>query len=398
MPEGLILKAEQERLEQELSSGSSEGVLILLEEQVAMPESPKALEMEEARLEGEIKQLMQSVRQTSAPIAGNQDQSVDLACSSQPSHGASAQPSAVMEYQAFTKLHGMHGGWNSEDAAEFDKVLRACSGEYDLAVQICDERLFGSSHEAVLAHARWHARERELYAKQKVAIAAWRQERRIAAIEKAAAATAADDCVAPAVAQQLHEQQHRCQQQQMQKQAATRQAVAEWRQKRASDNADKRASQQGAQQAQREQAARLKGDQMAREARCAERAEQMKARKAEAAAEAADVRAAEVQPDPDAALNVQMRNLALMERRATLLASKEAAQKARQECIVRLHHQALERLPFEASTDAARVRQPTAAAWHRRVETSNEDRAARDSGFIRHLKPRATASWRRGLC
>ena len=76
-------------------------------------------------------------------------------CSSGLTHLQSpSQPVEVREYQAFVRRHGHHGGWDPDEAADFDRILRACGGDYDMTVQICDERLVGENHEAAVAHAK----------------------------------------------------------------------------------------------------------------------------------------------------------------------------------------------------------------------------------------------------
>ena len=63
-------------------------------------------------------------------------------------------PDHVAAYQTFMEQYGQYGGWKAEDHSEFERILRACRGEYDLAVKICDEKLVGQDHDAVIAHAR----------------------------------------------------------------------------------------------------------------------------------------------------------------------------------------------------------------------------------------------------
>ena len=59
--------------------------------------------------------------------------------------------------------------------------------------------------------------------------------------------------------------------------------------------------------------------------------------------------------------------------------------------------QALAELSCQPAADAERAMRLTAAARHRQAEVQDEERAARESEFIRHLRGRAVPSWRRSL-
>lgn len=64
------------------------------------------------------------------------------------------QPDAVKRFEQFMLEHGERGGWTAEEHSEFEGILRACDGDYDIAIQICDQQMLGPDHNAIVAHAR----------------------------------------------------------------------------------------------------------------------------------------------------------------------------------------------------------------------------------------------------
>lgn len=80
-----------------------------------------------------------------------------------PPHSKSDLPPEVQECDAFLQRHGPTGGWEPEDHAEFERILKACRGVYSHAVQIsCEELGLLHSREDIIRHARCACGEKGL--------------------------------------------------------------------------------------------------------------------------------------------------------------------------------------------------------------------------------------------
>lgn len=80
-----------------------------------------------------------------------------------PPHSQSDLPPEVQECDAFLQRHGPTGGWDPEDHAEFERILKACRGVYSHAVQIsCEELGLLHSREDIIRHARCACGEKGL--------------------------------------------------------------------------------------------------------------------------------------------------------------------------------------------------------------------------------------------
>ena len=336
------------------------------------------------------------------------------------------------------------GGWHPDDHAEFERLLRACHGSYAHCVQLAAAEL-GLLHgqEEVARHARcavvaagccpqssyvregstcawdsnaclgsavtntachalphphcphpsWHEELQRLQLAKRMAVQRWRAQRQAdqaAALERQQAEAAAQREAAEragAAAARQAAAQHKEQQ---------RAAVQEWRAAR-----EQQAAQASAQQEAQERE-RLRQEQLARQARQQENRLQLQQRRqlkqeqaalaGEPSAEATCSSSAAV--DPAVRQRLRERNAQLLARRSQQVQARGAAAAAaaeRAEALARAA--AAQGAGAWAERDPARLLQPTSAAALRQLAALSEERAPRDSGFIRHVSRRATPSW-----
>ena len=60
----------------------------------------------------------------------------------------------VLAFEAFAAEHGTTGGWHQDDYEAFERVLKACKGDYSLTVLECCDHLPTKNRSEVIAHAR----------------------------------------------------------------------------------------------------------------------------------------------------------------------------------------------------------------------------------------------------
>ena len=61
----------------------------------------------------------------------------------------------VEVYDDFHELHGPTGGWHPDDHAEFERILKACRGDYSHATLMCYDQMVGFKRADIIAHARY---------------------------------------------------------------------------------------------------------------------------------------------------------------------------------------------------------------------------------------------------
>ena len=60
----------------------------------------------------------------------------------------------VEAFDAFHEHHGPTGGWHVEDHAEFERILKACKGDYSHATLLCYDEMIGFKRADIIAHVR----------------------------------------------------------------------------------------------------------------------------------------------------------------------------------------------------------------------------------------------------
>ena len=239
---------------------------------------------------------------------------------------------------------------------------------------------------------RWHEELQRLQLAKRLAVQRWRLQRqadRAAALERQAAEAAAarEAQEAAGVAARLQQEQQEREQQ--------RAAVAEWKRARqaAAEEEQRQREAEEREQRWREAAARQQRQQENRQA-----LEQRQQQKQEAAAQRppcseSSAGSAGSLLDPAARQRLQERNAQLLQRRAAAVAARGAAAAAQAERVEALQRRASEQFAGAAERDPGRLLQPTSAAAMRQLAALSEERAARDSGYIRHLPRRAVPAW-----
>lgn len=97
--------------------------------------------------------------------------------------------------------------------------------------------------------------------------------------------------------------------------------------------------------------------------------------------------------DPATRQRLRQRNEELLGRRAAAARRRSDAAAEHAERVARLAQRASEQWTDVAKRDPSRLLQATSAAALRHLAGQAEERAPRDSGFIRHLPRRATPTW-----
>ena len=62
--------------------------------------------------------------------------------------------SEVETFDAFHEQHGTTGGWHVDDHTEFERILKACKGDYSHATLLCYDEMIGFKRADIIAHAR----------------------------------------------------------------------------------------------------------------------------------------------------------------------------------------------------------------------------------------------------
>ena len=63
----------------------------------------------------------------------------------------------VEAFEGFHERHGSTGGWHPDDHSEFERILKACRGDYSHATLMCYDHMIGFKRADIIAHARWAA-------------------------------------------------------------------------------------------------------------------------------------------------------------------------------------------------------------------------------------------------
>lgn len=72
-------------------------------------------------------------------------------------HAAQSDGGLLPEVEAFDDFHAQHGptgGWHPDDHAEFERILKACKGDYSHATLMCYDEMIGFKRADIIAHAR----------------------------------------------------------------------------------------------------------------------------------------------------------------------------------------------------------------------------------------------------
>jgi hypothetical protein len=290
------------------------------------------------------------------------------------------------------------GGWHPDDHAEFERILRSCRGNYARCVRLCSEELgLLQSEESIERHARWHQQLQQLQAARRLAVQRWRTQRRAgqAALleqrhqQENQEANEREDGEPSKSRQQAQEDERRRQ----------RQALADWRRSRQEQQAqEQRRKVQRERECKRQEAEALQRRQQENRLLLQQRQAEEDAKRACACSapsleSSGSSLASPAAPDPAAQQRLQQRTQQLLQRRAerAALRSEQAAQQAAR--MAALQRRASEQFAGAAERDPSRLLQPTAAASMRQLHSASEERAPRDSGFIRHAPRLATPAW-----
>ena len=60
----------------------------------------------------------------------------------------------VEAFDDFHEQHGPTGGWHPDDHSEFERILKACKGDYSHATLMCYDQMIGFKRADIIAHAR----------------------------------------------------------------------------------------------------------------------------------------------------------------------------------------------------------------------------------------------------
>lgn len=118
--------------------------------------------------------LVSASRQRSPGARGSGAAPASLDAALGPDRGLAPE---VLDFERFVASHGETGGWEAEDNREFEKVVKACRGDYLAAIEVVCERMIGYTRSDVVAHARWHMDYCDLLLRKRTALARWRVER-----------------------------------------------------------------------------------------------------------------------------------------------------------------------------------------------------------------------------
>ncbi len=68
-------------------------------------------------------------------------------------HGGGLLPE-VEAFEDFHEQHGPTGGWSPDDHSEFERILKACKGDYSHATLMCYDQMIGFKRADIITHAR----------------------------------------------------------------------------------------------------------------------------------------------------------------------------------------------------------------------------------------------------
>ena len=57
-------------------------------------------------------------------------------------------------FDDYHEEHGPTGGWHPDDHSEFERILKACKGDYSHATLVCYDQMIGFKRADIIAHAR----------------------------------------------------------------------------------------------------------------------------------------------------------------------------------------------------------------------------------------------------
>lgn len=60
----------------------------------------------------------------------------------------------VQAFEEFHEQHGPTGGWHPDDHSEFERILKACKGDYSHVTLICYDQMIGLKRADIISHAR----------------------------------------------------------------------------------------------------------------------------------------------------------------------------------------------------------------------------------------------------
>lgn len=344
-----------------------------------------------------LKQVLSVMQSTAAPAREGSSHSLSAAATEGLTAGDSL-PGEVRALDTFLQRHGPTGAWHPDDHAEFERILRACRGNYAHCNQLCQQEL-GLLHclPDIEQHASWHRKLQELQLHKRLAVQRWqlrKREEQAALVER----------------QQQQQQQAGRQQEMLQQQetadekARQRAALVAWKQGREEQRVQERRRQHAEEQEQQRR------EQLELQRRQQENRQLLQQRSSNAPhadgccgsthckglSGSGAGAGSSPQPsalDPATRHRLQQRSQQLLSHRAeqvqrrSVLAAQQAAR------VDSLHRHSSSQFAGAAQRDPQRLLQPTAAATMRQMEVLAEERTAKDSCFIRHVAKRAVPGW-----
>ncbi|KAA6427414.1 MAG: hypothetical protein FRX49_02078 [Trebouxia sp. A1-2] len=227
-----------------IAAGLDAGEIQITELKAEQRQKYDALTKEEHHLTRELELMLERMESPAWSLVPQADQPhaihsvpARVPAAYQPKCGEGLLPE-VEAFEDFHEQHGPTGGWHPDDHSEFERILKACKGDYSHATLMCYDQMIGFKRADIISHARWHAEYQELYVRKRIALAEWRNQKEA---QKAALAVQASLEV-PSARQahqhrQLHREQHRISRDMRQKSLADWKAAkdqeeleaAEWR-------------------------------------------------------------------------------------------------------------------------------------------------------------------------
>ena len=286
------------------------------------------------------------------------------------------------------------GGWHPDDHAEFERILRACRGNYAHCVQLCSEELsLLHSADDVQRHARWHEELQRLQLSKRLAVQRWRTQRQA---QQAALLEQQQQQLWTGQLAEVGQQEREA----AEERERHRAALADWKAAREERRVEERRQHEAEQQKRRErellarQRRQQENRQLLEQRRQGKGAADGQSQHEAPSAESSRGSSVGSAPlDPAARQRLRHRSQQLLQRRAVQTARRgelAAQQAARVEALQRA---ASQQFGGAAERDPRRLQQATAAAAMRQLAALSEERAPKDSGYIRHLPRRATPSW-----
>ncbi|KAL4855686.1 Reticulocyte-binding protein 2 a [Chlorella vulgaris] len=343
-----------------------------------------------------LKQVLSVMQSTAAPAREGSSHSLSAAFES--STAGDSLPGEVRALDTFLQRHGPTGGWHPDDHAEFERILRACRGNYAHCTQLCQQEL-GLLHCPldIEQHASWHRKLQELQLHKRLAVQRWQLRKR-------------EEQAALMELQQQQQQQAGRQQEMLQLQEAAdekarqRAALVAWKQGREEQRVQER-RQQHAEEQEQQRRERLKLQQRQQENRQLLQQRSSNAPVADGCCgsnhckglSGSGAGAGSSPPpsalDPATRHRLQQRSQQLLSHRAEQVQRRSVLAAQQEARVDSLHRRSSSQFAAAAQRDPRRLLQPTAAATMRQMEALAEERTAKDSCFIRHVAKRAVPGW-----